>query len=635
MDNSVSSQAITFSVEDGVDIDIVQAESSLPQRWDPSKAMGRTIQARMLKPKPDRGRAYTSGESRYTTVIFKDQLVQLLLDSGADCSIVGTQFLNRIYPDWRDFLLPIEGVKFRSCTSPLEQIGVIETDLIFPHLKESVVIRPEFVVCEKGTMEHFILGNDYLNLYGIDIHTSKGIFFTIGGGNQSKKFLFDHRKAMPKLPTPTITRLNEQVPPTEEVWSTHTESPDSEKQNEISLSEVIEDNLKSIDFESCKLGNNLDTSQILQLKELCLKFKHCFATENEPLSLIKDHEFDIELTVDRPYPPALRKPPYPLSPRAKEALEGLINDLLKLNIVRRVEPHEEVDVTTAVVIAWHNGKPRLVGDFRPLRMPFGVKNAPAYFQAMMDKEFGRFIQEGWLIVYIDDIIVATKTWEDHLIKLQQVFLIVQRMKMTISMKKCQFAHDKLVALGHVVSGLTIAIDQNKVAAVLLKPIPMSFKEMQSFLGFANYYRNHIQSYSKIAGCLYELLKAGVVYEMTEQRISAYQEMKKLLTSAPFLFMPKFEHKFLLYVDACMDGLGAALHQTQIVMDKPVEGPICFISRQLKDSEKRYGASQLECLCLVWALEKLHYYLDGSVFDVITDCTALKSLLNMQTANRHM
>jgi hypothetical protein len=85
----------------------------------------------------------------------------------------------------------------------------------------------------------------------------------------------------------------------------------------------------------------------------------------------------------------------------------------------------------------------------------------------------------------------------------------------------------------------------------------------------------------------------------------------------------------------MEGLGAALHQVQIVNDIATEGPIVFISRQLKDSESRYGASQLECLCLVWSLEKLHYYLDGSVFEVITDCTALKSLLSMKTPNRHM
>ena len=85
----------------------------------------------------------------------------------------------------------------------------------------------------------------------------------------------------------------------------------------------------------------------------------------------------------------------------------------------------------------------------------------------------------------------------------------------------------------------------------------------------------------------------------------------------------------------MTGLGAALHQVQVIEGLKREGPIVFISRQLKDSEAKYGASQLECLCLVWALDKLHYYLDGSVFEVITDCTALRSLLNMKTPNRHM
>ena len=70
-------------------------------------------------------------------------------------------------------------------------------------------------------------------------------------------------------------------------------------------------------------------------------------------------------------------------------------------------------------------------------------------------------------------------------------------------------------------------------------------------------------------------------------------------------------------------------------DKPVEGPICFISRKLKDSEMKYGATQLECLCLVWALEKLYYYLDGAEFEVVTDCTELRPLLNMKTTNRHM
>ncbi|MBW0461923.1 hypothetical protein O181_001638 [Austropuccinia psidii MF-1] len=92
----------------------------------------------------------------------------------------------------------------------------------------------------------------------------------------------------------------------------------------------------------------------------------------------------------------------------------------------------------------------------------------------------------------------------------------------------------------------------------------------------------------------------------------------------------------LYIDAeCSQGLGAALHQRQIVDGEPREGVICYISRHLKDSEARYGATQTKCLFLVWALETLHYYLEGAVFEVYTDCTALNSLLNMNTTNRHM
>jgi hypothetical protein len=118
--------------------------------------------------------------------------------------------------------------------------------------------------------------------------------------------------------------------------------------------------------------------------------------------------------------------------------------------------------------------------------------------------------------------------------------------------------------------------------------------------------------------------------MTVERVAAYNKLKEALTTAPLLFHPDSSKPFKLYVNACMEGIGAALHQVQIVNNKPVEGPICFILRQLKDSGKRYRASQLECLCLVWALDKLYYYLDGCHFEVITDCIALKSLLNMTT-----
>lgn len=171
--------------------------------------------------------------------------------------------------------------------------------------------------------------------------------------------------------------------------------------------------------------------------------------------------------------------------------------------------------------------------------------------------------------------------------------------------------------------------------VLLKPIPSTVKELQPFLGFAGYYRLHIKDFNLMVLSLYKICSPSVAFEIKKEIIDAYKVLRVALTTAPLLFHPDPERPFKLYVDACMEGIGAALHQIQMVNNSEVEGPICFISRQLKESEKKYGASQLECLCLVWALEKLYYYLDGCVFKFITDCVALKSLLNMKTPSRHM
>ncbi|MBW0557792.1 hypothetical protein O181_097507 [Austropuccinia psidii MF-1] len=206
----------------------------------------------------------------------------------------------------------------------------------------------------------------------------------------------------------------------------------------------------------------------------------------------------------------------------------------------------------------------------------------------------------------------------------------------ISLKKCNFGQQELLALGHKVSGLSLAIDQNKVSALLQKPVPKSIREIKSFLWFASYYRNHNKNFTHINTSLYKLCSKDVVFEITKERRDAYERIKYELTNAPVLILPDIELPFKLYIDAaCSQGLEAALHQRQIVDGEPREGVICYISRQLKDSEARYGATQTELLCLVWALEKLHYYLEGAVFEVYIDCTALKSLLNMKTTNRHI
>ncbi|MBW0575937.1 hypothetical protein O181_115652 [Austropuccinia psidii MF-1] len=275
------------------------------------------------------------------------------------------------------------------------------------------------------------------------------------------------------------------------------------------------------------------------------------------------------------------------------------------------------------------------GIYEYLRMPFGIKSAPSHYQRMMNTIFPHELLEVWLIIYIYDIIICSETWQLHLERLSLVIKKILQVNMKISLKKCNFGFHELKDLGYVVSGLSLHVDKNKVVAVLLKQMPQNKKEMMSFLGFASYYMQHLKDCAIDTKSLYRIYDQQTVFEMTQESIQAYEKIRYAFTNAPLLLMPDWKLPFKLYIDACGEGLGAALHQVQIVNDKPYEAPICLISRQIKPTEARYGASQMESLCLVWALEKLHYYVDGSVFEVITDFNAVKSLIKMKTPKRCM
>ncbi|MBW0495129.1 hypothetical protein O181_034844 [Austropuccinia psidii MF-1] len=174
-----------------------------------------------------------------------------------------------------------------------------------------------------------------------------------------------------------------------------------------------------------------------------------------------------------------------------------------------------------------------------------------------------------MVVYIDEIMIYSETWEDHVQYIDRVLSKCTPINLKISLKKCNFGQQELLALGHKVPGLSLAIEQNKVAEVLLNSVPKNIKKMQSFLGFASYYRNHIRSFSHITSSLYKLCSKDVVFEITKERRDAYERIKLELTNAPVLILPDFELPFRLYIDAvCSQGLGAALHQRQIVDGEP-------------------------------------------------------------------
>ncbi|MBW0507468.1 hypothetical protein O181_047183 [Austropuccinia psidii MF-1] len=240
------------------------------------------------------------------------------------------------------------------------------------------------------------------------------------------------------------------------------------------------------------------------LIDVLYTYKNAFACDNEPLGAIKGHEVDITFNIDRTYPPVLRRPAYPASPRAREALEKHIQEFIQLGELRKVGHNEEVQVTTPVIISWHNSKSRMVGDFRALnsytvpdrypiariqealtqlskakyiksmdeskgfnqnvlkfksrkilriithcsiyeylRMPFGIKNSPSHYQIMMKTIFPTEFSEGWLIIHIDDIIIFSNSWSLHLERLERVIEKVKGVNMKISLKKCNFGLEEL------------------------------------------------------------------------------------------------------------------------------------------------------------------------------------------------
>ncbi|MBW0542662.1 hypothetical protein O181_082377 [Austropuccinia psidii MF-1] len=185
------------------------------------------------------------------------------------------------------------------------------------------------------------------------------------------------------------------------------------------------------------------------------------------------------------------------------------------------------------------------GIYEYLRMTFGIKNAPYHYKIVMNTIFPTELSEGWLIIYIDDIIICSDSWSLHLERLARVLHKIAEVNMKISLKKCNFGFEQLKALGHIVSGLCLGIYKNKEAAVLLKPIPQNKKEMMSFLGFASYYRQNLKSFAILAKSLYRICDEQTVFEMTQERIKAYEKIRKALTEAPLLFIPDWNIPFEL------------------------------------------------------------------------------------------
>jgi len=256
-------------------------------------------------------------------------------------------------------------------------------------------------------------------------------------------------------------------------------------------------------------------------------------------------------------------------------------------------------------------------------MPFGLCNAPATFQRLMETVFSGLARDK-CFVYLDDVLVVGQTFEEHLSNLREVFGRLKEAGLKLKPSKCHLAKSQVAYLGYVVSRQGITADPSKVAAVREFPIPKSVRELRSFLGLASYYRRFIPGFSRIAGPLFALTHKGSEFIWSTECENVFKQLKSLLTDAPLLVFPDFEKEFILEIDASGQGLGAVLVQEQ---DNGTTAPIAYASRTLQRHERNYGVTELEALGVVWAVKHFRPYLYGHKCRVVTDHEALKSLLN--------
>ena len=462
-----------------------------------------------------------------------------------------------------------------------------------------------------------------------------------------------------------------------DAWSPET-STEKITTREGKSSDVFVENLGS------KMNRqNLNTDEIERATNLLNRWKHTFSTSFSDIGRTDLVEHEIKLTDDVPVKEPYRRIPPGMYEEVRQHLKEMLEagairksqssycsnvvlarksdgslrfclDLRKLNnkTIKDAYTLPRVDETMDTLIGskyfskldlrtgyWQveikeQDKYKTAFSLGPLgfyecnRMAFGLTNAPATFQRLMENCMGELNLKECLI-FLDDILIFSKTFENHLQSLERVFSNLHKHNLKLKPSKCEFFMTEVKYLGHIVSEHGIKTDPEKTKALETWPIPKNIKELRSFLGFTGYYRRFIKNYSRVVQPLNELLighstgkrkdhrkvKKKVPWSWGEPQHNAFETLIKMLMTPPILSYADFSKPFILNIDASSEGLGAVLYQRQ----NGLERVIAYGSRGLRNSEKLYPAHKLEFLCLKWAVvDKFKDYLYNNTFEVRTD-----------------
>lgn len=253
------------------------------------------------------------------------------------------------------------------------------------------------------------------------------------------------------------------------------------------------------------------------------------------------------------------------------------------------------------------------GKYEFTRMPFGLKNAPATFQRVMDCILRDLIGV-CCFVYMDDIIIFSSSLEEHKKHLDMILKRLKEAGLKIQLDKCEFFRKEVQFLGHTVSEDGVRPNEDKIQSIRNWPLPKNEKEVRQFLGTLGYYRRFIKDFAKLVKPLTSLLRKDKEFEITSEISECFQKCKQILIRDPILMYPDFSKDFILTTDASDFAIGAVLSQGTPGKDRPV----AYASRTLNKTEERYSTTEKELLAIVWAVKHFKPYLYGRKFKLVTD-----------------
>lgn len=269
--------------------------------------------------------------------------------------------------------------------------------------------------------------------------------------------------------------------------------------------------------------------------------------------------------------------------------------------------------------------------YKCLVMPFGLKNAPACFQRMMNTLTADI---PGCVTYLDDVIIHSDTWQDHLEGIEALLRVLQDANLVLNLKKCHLVQAKVQYLGYVIGQGELAPPQAKIEAVMAIPSPRNRKEVRRFLGLCGYYRRFVPNFATVVAPVTDLLKGKRTFKWTEKEELSFVQLKTVLCNAPVLRAPDFGKPFKLMCDASDVGSGAVLMQED---SDGIDRPVCYYSKKFNSAQRNYSTIEKELLALVQALQHFSVYAcpSGPTVIIYTDHHPLKYLNHFRDKNQRL